>query len=133
MPGPPSARAASGARTVPAASTVLLAGALLLPVAGLVVLLTRPALDVRWEDHPSHFWLVAGAGAASGALAWAMGAAARRRGDARVLLMSLAFFAATGFLALHALATPGVLLSTRNTGFAMASPVGLLLAAGLCA
>ena len=33
-----------------------------------------------------------------------------------------------GFLALHALATPGVLLDAPNAGFVVATPVGLLLA-----
>jgi hypothetical protein len=34
-----------------------------------------------------------------------------------------------GFLLLHALATPGILLGPGNAGFAIATPVGLLLAA----
>ena len=63
-------------------------------------------------------------------LAAATGEAARRRGDARLVLVSLAFLAAAGFLALHALATPGVLLDGPNSGFVLATPVGLLLAAG---
>ena len=29
-----------------------------LPVAGLAVLLAAPATDVHWEHHPAHFWLV---------------------------------------------------------------------------
>ena len=37
--------------------------------------------------------------------------------------------AAAGFLGLHALATPGVLLDAPNTGFVVATPVGLLAAA----
>ncbi len=52
------------------------------------------------------------------------GSAAERRGDARVLLVSLAFLSAAGFLGLHALATPGVLLATPNAGFVVATPVG---------
>ena len=47
--------------------------------------------------------------------------------------MSLSFLAASGFLALHALATPGVLLDKPNLGFVIATPVGLLLAAALAA
>ena len=30
----------------------------LLPLAGFALLLASPGLDVRWEDHPAHFWLV---------------------------------------------------------------------------
>jgi len=99
---------------------------LAMPIAGLVVLLAAPEADVRWEHHPSHFWLVLGAAVTTGD-------AARRRGDARLVLVSLAFLAAAGFLALHALATPQVLLDGPNGGFVLATPVGLLVAAALAA
>lgn len=111
------------------AAKLALAVALALPVAGLVLLIAEPSLDVQWEHHPSHFWLVVAAGAISGVLAYATGSAAWRRGDARVFLVSQALLAAAGFLALHALATPGVLLGTPNAGFAIATPVGLMIAA----
>ncbi len=103
--------------------------ALVLPMAGLALLIAEPSLDVRWEHHPSHFWLVVAAGVLSGILAYATGSAAARRGDARVFLISQALMVAAGFLALHALATPQVLLETPNAGFALATPVGLLIAA----
>ena len=108
-------------------------GLLLLPLAGLAVLLAAPEADVVWEHHPSHFWLVLGAALTNAVLAAATGEAARRRGDARLVLVSLAFLAAAGFLGLHALATPGVLLDGPNSGFVLATPVGLLLAAVLAA
>ena len=57
-----------------------------------------------------------------------IGTVARRRTDARLLLVSLAFVAAAVFLGLHALATPKVLLETSNAGFVLAVPVGLFLA-----
>jgi adenylate cyclase len=60
-----------------------------------------------------------------------MDEAARRRDDPRVSLVGLAFLAAAGFLALHALATPGVLLDGSNAGFTIATPVGLVNAAVL--
>lgn len=103
------------------------------PLAGLVILIALPDLDVLWEHHPSHFWLVLGAAAVTAILTYATGDAARRREDARVFLVSLAFLAAAGFLLLHALATPGVLLSGPNAGFAMATPVGLVICACLLA
>ncbi|HSD78728.1 MAG TPA: hypothetical protein VLA98_15040, partial [Solirubrobacteraceae bacterium] len=84
--------------------------ALALPLAGLLVLLAAPDADVRWEDHPAHFWLVLAAAGLSAVLAVAVGDTARRRGDARLVLVSLGFLAAAGFLGLHALATPKVLL-----------------------
>jgi len=108
-------------------------GLLLVPLAGLVVLLAAPDADVVWEHHPSHFWLVLGAALTNAVLAASTGEAARRRGDARLVLVSLAFLSAAGFLALHALATPGVLLDGPNSGFVLATPVGLLLASALAA
>jgi class 3 adenylate cyclase len=57
----------------------------------------------------------------------------RRRADARLFLVSLVFLSSAGFLLLHALATPGILLGPGNAGFAIATPVGLLLAAGFAA
>ena len=106
---------------------------LLLPLVGLAVLLAAPAADVRWEDHPAHFWLVLATAAVSGVLAFATADTARRRADARLLLVSLAFLFAAGFLGLHALATPKVLLDGPNQGFVLATPVGLALASVLAA
>jgi len=108
---------------------VLVSAALLLPLLGLVLLVLQPTLDVEWQHQPSHFWIVLAAGALNAVLAYATGSAAKLRGDARVFLVSLAFLAAAGFLGLHALATPGVLLPGTNEGFALATPVGLLVAA----
>lgn len=106
---------------------------LALPLAGLVLLLVVPELDVQWEHHPAHFWLVLATAALSFALGFLLAEAAARRGDSRVLLVSCAFLASSGFLGLHALATPGVLLAGKNAGFQIASPIGLLLAAGFAA
>ena len=106
---------------------------LAVPLAGFALLVADPRLDVHWQHNPSHFWLVLAASAVTASLAYATGTAARRRADARVHLVSLAFLAAAGFLGLHALATPGVLLKTSNVGFALATPLGLALAAGLAA
>ncbi len=107
------------------------AGVLLIPIAGLALLMRRPELDLTWEHHPSHFWLVLVTAALSAVLAYATGAAAEVRGDARVLLVSLGFLAAAGFLGLHALATPGVLLDHPNTGFVVSTPVGIAIASVL--
>jgi adenylate cyclase len=113
---------------------MLLAGALLaLPLVGLAFLLGYPEADFQWRHQPSHFWLVLTVAVVSVVLAFATGEAARRRGDARVFLVGLAFLVAAGFLGLHALATPGVLLDAPNTGFVIATPVGLLLASGFAA
>ena len=103
------------------------------PLAGLALLLTAPDTDVRWEHHPSHFWLVLAVAGVSAAIGFSMEQAARRRRDVRVALVGLAFLTVAGFLGLHALATPGVLLSGPNAGFTVATPVGLANAAVLAA
>ncbi len=101
--------------------------ALLLGAGMLVLLLLHPGIDESWENHPAHFWLVFGAASVSVGLGYAVGVAARRRRDARLFLVSLAFISAAGFLGLHALATPGVLLG-KNAGFELATPFGLAVA-----
>ena len=116
-----------------AGERALVAVALVVPLLGLVLLLSRPAIDVMWEHHPSNFWLVLGTAALSALLAWATGAAAVQRGDARVLFVSLAFLSSAGFLGLHALATPGVLVAAPNPGFVVATPVGLTIGSVLAA
>ena len=103
--------------------------ALFLPLAGYFVLLARSGWDGHWENHRAHFWLVFAVAVVNAVLGLAMSEVARLRGDARVFLVSLAFLATGGFLALHALATPGVLLDGKNTGFVVATPVGLFLGA----
>ncbi|RZU01337.1 class 3 adenylate cyclase [Kribbella rubisoli] len=109
------------------AMVALTALVLLVPLAGLVLLLRQPQLDLHWEHHPTHFWLVLLTASLSAGLAYLTGATALRRGDARVLFVSLAFLSAAGFLGLHALATPKVLLDTPNAGFTLATPVGVAL------
>jgi class 3 adenylate cyclase len=100
-----------------------------LPLAGLALLLARPEMDLEWEHHPSHFWLVLITAAVSLAMGYVTNVAAGRFRDARLVLISFAFMSAAGFLGLHALATPGVLLDQPNAGFAVATPLGLGLAA----
>jgi adenylate cyclase len=108
---------------------IWLFGALLaLPLAGLGLLLAFPGIDVEWEHHPSHFLLVLAVALINVALALVASEAAHRRADARLFLVSLALITSSGFLALHALATPGVLLDHPNSGFVIATPIGLLLA-----
>ncbi len=104
---------------------------LALPVAALWLLLARPATDIVWEHHPSHFWLVVAVAGVNVALGARMNAAARTRADARLFLVSLAFLTSAGFLLLHALATPGVVIGHANVGFDLAQPVGLALASVL--
>ena len=100
-----------------------------LPLVGLVSLLLRERLDPNWHNHRVHFTVFLAVGVGVFVLAYAAGGAANRRGDARVLLISLAFLATGGFLGLHALGTAGVLFTHEYSGFKVANPVGLVLAA----
>ena len=106
--------------------------AVVAPLGVLVVVLAAPDVDRRWENQAAHFWLVLAAALLSLGLGYAVSVAARRRRDARLFLISLAFMASAGFLGLHALATPTVLLGA-NAGFELATPVGLAVAGGLAA
>jgi class 3 adenylate cyclase len=102
---------------------------LILPLLGLWLLLAQPHFDVMLEHHGIHFGLVVGVAAVNVALGVRMSEVSRQRADARLFLVSLVFLSSAGFLLLHALATPQVLLYGRNAGFTIATPVGLLLAA----
>ena len=84
------------------------------PLAMLLVLRLAPPIDEKWENHPAHFWLVLGAASIATTLGYVVSVAARSRRDARLFLISLAFISSAGFLGLHALATPGVLLGQER-------------------
>ena len=101
--------------------------AVALPLLGLGLLLARPELDLEWEHHPSHFWLVLST-AAVGAEDTSRTSRQGRYQDARLRSSRSCSCSSMGFLGLHALATPGVLLDRPNAGFSIATPVGLVLA-----
>jgi class 3 adenylate cyclase len=103
--------------------------AAVLPLIGLVSLLLRSQLDPHFENYKAHFVVFGIVGGVAFVLGYTAGEAANRRGDARVLLLSLAFMATGGFMGLHALGTAGVLFSKDYGGFQVAIPVGLLLSA----
>src|SRR5262245_63642835 len=84
-----------GRRSALSVAAWVLAAAL--PLVGLVSLLLHKQLDPDWSNHRVHFTLFLAVGVALFVLAFAAGSAANRRGDARVLLISLAFLATGGF------------------------------------
>ena len=98
-----------------------------LPLLALWWLIAQPQLDLTWEHRPGHFVLVAGTAALAVVLALLVGGAARRRGDARLFLVSLVFQVTAAFLGVHALATPGVVLDAPTATFTAATPIGLFL------
>jgi adenylate cyclase len=110
---------------------VVIAGilAVTLPLVGFVSLLLREQLDPQLHNHQAHFLIFGVIGGVAFALGYVAGEAANRRGDARVLLLSLAFMATGGFMGLHAFGTAGVLFSESRAGFQIAIPVGLFVAA----
>src|SRR5690349_9387770 len=91
--------------------------AALLPLVGLSSLLLRKQLDPHFENYRAHFVVFGIVGALAFVLGYGAGEAATRRGDARVLLLSLAFMATGGFMGIHAVGTPGILFSGEHSGF----------------
>jgi adenylate cyclase len=100
---------------------------LALPLVGLLALLFHKRIDPSWSNPDLHFVLFLSVGVVLFLLAFTAGEAAQRRGDARVLLISLAFLSTGGFLGLHALGTVGVLFRVEHSGFKVAIPVGLFV------
>src|SRR5262245_62903393 len=88
--------------------------AVALPLIGLVSLLLRSQLDPHIENYRLHFVVFGIVGALAVGLGYTAGEAANRRGDGRVLLLSLAFMATGGFLWLHAMGTPSILFSQEH-------------------
>src|SRR4051794_25105330 len=108
-----------------AAGTVVFA----LPLVGLISLLLRSQLDPHFENYRAHFVVFGLVGGITYALGFAAGEAAELRGDARVLLLSLAFMATGGFMLLHSIGTHQVLFTEEHAGFQVAISVGLLVSA----
>jgi adenylate cyclase len=130
-PAPGGLRRWGGTRPATRFGPVAVTGilAVTLPLIGLVSLLLREQLDPQLHNHQAHFVTFGLVGGVAFALGYAAGEAANRRGDARVLLLSLAFMATGGFMGLHAFGTAGVLFAESRAGFQIAIPVGLLVAA----
>src|SRR5256886_8475290 len=99
-----------------AAVVVTWALAAALPLIGLVSLLLRSQLDPHFENYRAHFVVFGVVGGVALILGYTAGEAANRRGDARVLLLSLAFMATGGFMGLHAIGTTGILFSRDYAG-----------------
>jgi class 3 adenylate cyclase len=101
---------------------------LCLPLAGLVFLLRPDFAALQWTGPGLHFVVFLAVGFTAASLSLVAGDAARRRGDARVFLLSLAFLSTSGFMALHAAGTQHVLTHASLPGFTVAISVGLLVA-----
>jgi adenylate cyclase len=117
-------------QTRPLTRVIVAVLAAALPLVGLASLLLRSELDPHFENYRAHFVVFGIVGGVAFILGYTAGEAANRRGDARVLLLSLAFMATGGFLGLHAIGTRGILFTKEYAGFQVAIPVGLLVSAG---
>ncbi|WP_228010794.1 adenylate/guanylate cyclase domain-containing protein [Nonomuraea phyllanthi] len=103
---------------------------LVVPLLGLWLLLANPDVNIPWQHHASHFWMiviVAGVNVVLGAM---ISEAARRRRDARLFLVSMVFLSSAGFFFLHGLATPMIILPGGSLGFDIGHQAGLTIAAG---
>ena len=107
--------------------------AILSPIVLAFLLRGLPQVDERWENGPAHFWLVLLTALLCLALALTISESGRRRRDARLLLIGLAFVVIAGFLGLHALATPAVIVDGKNAGFVLAPRVGFVAAGAFAA
>jgi len=69
-----------------------------------------------WNSPAGHFWIVSAASIVCAFLALAVGIAASRTSNARVLIIALSFLVMAGVFSIHGLATPGFLLEAANRG-----------------
>ena len=100
-----------------------------LPMIGLWLLITHPDLDFRWLDSMWHFVVVSLIALTSAVLGYLVNEAARRRHDVRLFLVGLSFISSAGFLFVHGVATPGVMVDMNTSGFELGVPIGLTLSA----
>jgi hypothetical protein len=84
----------------------LIAASAVLPAAVLHFFGSEDVYPPTWV----HFTFVAGSAVIAAAAAIALTVAGARRGDGRAVLLGTAFTAMTAMLAVHGLATPGILV-----------------------
>src|SRR5262249_17773996 len=116
--------AARGYRLITIAAWIVASA---LPLIGLVSLFLRRELDPAWDSGRLHFVLFLAVGGGAVLLAYFVGQAADRRGDARVFLLSLAFLVTGGFLAGPACGPPWILPNNAGPGFQLAIPAGMAI------
>jgi hypothetical protein len=89
---------------------------LAVPLLGLLLLLRLPTLDVRWEHHPAHFWLVLITAVLSAV--WLMQPVMQPvDAEMRDCSMSLSLFVLRRLSGAARAGNSGVLLDKANTGF----------------
>src|SRR6478672_9707526 len=90
------------------------AGVIALPLVTLVLLLGGLLPDPAWEGSHFHFVVVSLTASLALVMALLMVRAATQLRDVRVLFLSLAYLSIAGIFLVHALTTPGALVSGNN-------------------
>jgi class 3 adenylate cyclase len=101
---------------------------LVMPLIGLWLLLSHPPMDMMLRDNIVHFWLIITVAGVNVVLSGIISQASARRGDARLLLVSLVFLSNAGFFFLHGLDTPTIFNPQGTVSFDLSQPVGLAIA-----
>jgi hypothetical protein len=105
----------------------------ILPLAAFVALYRLEAYDPLIQTPIGHVILVGGSSLTGAVLSYIAAVAAARLRDARILLLSLAFFAVSGFSTVHALLTPDVLFPFSSTGLGWTQVGGYVMGGFLLA
>ena len=118
-------RLSSGTRVRP----VVWAFHMALPIFGLWLLVDHPVIDLGEQYYVAHFFLVSISALVSFGVGYLVNEAARRRADVRLFLVGMAFLSSAGFLFVHAICTPTVMVEQQTLGFEASVPIGLTIAA----
>jgi class 3 adenylate cyclase len=102
---------------------------MLLPMFGLWLLVAHPVIDLGARFYLAHFFVVSISALVSFGVGYLVNEAARRRADVRLFLVGMAFLASAGFLFVHAICTPTVMVDMQTAGFEASVPIGLAIAA----
>ena len=105
----------------------------IIPLASFAALYQLDAYDPLLQTSIGHIILVGGSSLLGAILSYIAAAAAGRLKDARILLLSLAFFAVSGFSVVHAVLTPDVFFPFSSTGLGWTQVGGYLIGGVLLA
>ena len=99
------------------------------PVLLLALLLRGVLPDPRWQLPTFHFYIVSLTSLVAIGLAILMAVAAGQLRDARVFFLALAFLGMAGVFLVHAMTTPGAMMSHRNPWVGFSAYASLLVGA----
>ncbi|HEY3247387.1 MAG TPA: HD-GYP domain-containing protein [bacterium] len=105
----------------------------IVPLAAFVLLSRFPSYDPLLLTPVGHVILVGGSSFIGAVLSYIAAVAGNRLNDARIVLLSLAFFAVSGFSIVHALLTPDVFFPYSSTGLGWTQVGGYVIGGFLLA